>query len=107
MKTEIYIKKENSRRMDLLAKSRLHYYLVIALILIMLTSCKGTHYTVAYAIKTEKTTYYCNHAQFDEKEQLIRGAELKRDGKTIRQVFEIPFDSVVWVTFNDHKYEWK
>jgi len=109
MKTEKFIKNENDRKQDRFKKSRLWVILVIILLLVILlfSSCAGTHYTTVFAIKTDKTTYYCNNPQFDEKEQVIRGAELKRDGVTIRQVFEIPFDSVVWVNFHDKKYEWR
>lgn len=81
--------------------------LLLIIAIALLTSCAGTHFTTAYTIKTTETTYYSNHVQIDEQEQVIRGAELKRDGITIRQVFEIPFDSVVWVSHNDKKYEWR
>jgi len=104
MKTENLIKSENARRMELLAKSRLHIYLLIALALIILSSCTGTHFVTEYRITTAERSYYCNHPQFVN--DTVRGAELKRNGQILR-VFEVPYNQVLSVDFNNHKYEWK
>lgn len=76
---------------------------ILFLLVMLLSSCK-TRFTVAYAVETKSKTYYCNHPQFIN--DTIRGAELKRNGE-IRQVFEIPYDSVQSVTFDGVKHIWK
>jgi len=104
MKTENLIKSENARRMGLLAKSKLHIYLLVVLDLTILSSCTGTHFVTEYRITTAERSYYCNHPQFVN--DTVRGAELKRNGQILR-VFEIPYNQVLSVDFNNHKYEWK
>lgn len=79
------------------------FWIKVIIISLCFTSCK-THFTTAYRITTKERHYYCNNPKFVN--DTVRGAELKRNGKILR-VFEIPYDSIVSIDFNDRLYKWK